>query len=263
MQEKELILPTREMKPREKGLTILIDNGVPLSFFKDTISSFSDYIDLVKFGWGTSLVTNSLHQKIECLRNHSIEFFFGGTLFEKFLSQGKVEHYYDYCKQFECNYVELSNGTVAIDNSEKAKFISEFSQEFIVFSEVGKKDVIEANAQDSLTWLEYIQQDIQAGATKVILESRESGTSGICREDRNIRMDILDLILDASIPVETLIFEAPTKKMQTFFIKKLGADVNLANISLQDVISLETLRLGLRSDIFNIFKLEGILNERQ
>ncbi|HEX6594867.1 MAG TPA: phosphosulfolactate synthase [Bacillota bacterium] len=258
MQEKELILPTREMKPRKKGLTILIDNGAPLNFFQDTINSFSDYIDFVKFGWGTSLVTNGLHQKIDWLRNHDIEFFFGGTLFEKFLSQGKIEHYYDYCKQFECNYVELSNGTVPIDNREKARFISEFSQEFIVFSEVGKKDVTEANAQDSSAWLQYIQQDIQAGATKVILESRESGTSGICREDGNVRMDILDFILDASIPIEKLIFEAPTKKMQTFFIKRLGVNVNLANISLQDIISLETLRLGLRADTFHIFKVEGI-----
>ncbi len=258
MQENELILPTRKMKPRKKGLTILIDNGAPLNFFQDTINSFSHYIDFVKFGWGTSLVTNVLPQKIDGLRNHDIEFFFGGTLFEKYLSQGKIEQFYDYCKQFECNYVELSNGTVPIDNREKAKFVSEFSQEFIVFSEVGKKDVTEANAQDSSAWLEYIQQDIQAGAAKVILESRESGTSGICREDGNVRIDILDFILDASIPIEKLIFEAPTKKMQTFFIKRLGGNVNLANISLQDVISLETLRLGLRSDTFHLFEMEEI-----
>lgn len=258
MPGKELILPTREMKPRKKGLTILIDNGTPLNYFQDTIKSASDYIDLVKFGWGTSLVTEYLYQKIESLRHQDIEFFFGGTLFEKFLSQDKVEHYYDYCKQFNCNYVELSNGTVPLDNREKARFITEFSQEFIVFSEVGKKDISEANEQDSSAWLEYIQQGFDAGATKVILESRESGTSGICREDGNIRMDILDLILDEHIPVEKLIFEAPTKKMQSFFIQKLGVNVNLANISMQDVISLETLRLGLRSDTFNIFEVEGI-----
>lgn len=258
MPGKELILPTREMKPRKKGLTILIDNGTPLNYFQDTIKSASDYIDLVKFGWGTSLVTEYLHQKIDWLRHHDIEFFFGGTLFEKFLSQGKMQHFYDYCKQFNCNYVELSNGTIPIDNREKARFITKFSQEFIVFSEVGKKDISEANAQDSSAWLEYIQQDFDAGATKVIVESRESGTSGICREDGNIRMDILDLILDAGIPIEKLIFEAPTKKIQSFFIQKLGVNVNLANISMQDVISLETLRLGLRSDTFNIFEVEGI-----
>src|SRR5699024_6269390 len=125
-------------------------------------------------------------------------------------------------------------------------------------SEVGKKDVTVANAQDSSAWLEYIQQDIQAGAAKVILETRESGTSGSCREDGNVRIDILDVILDASFPMDKLIFEVHTKKMQTFFIRRLGGNVNLANISLQDVISLETLRLGLRSDTFHLFEMEEI-----
>src|SRR5699024_3610707 len=253
-----LALPAREENPRYIGFTVLIDNGAPLGLFKDTIKSSSDYIDLVKFGWGTSLVTNFLQQKIDWLREHDIEFFFGGTLFEKFLSQGKVEHYYKYCKQLNCNYVELSNGTVPIANKEKAEYITEFATEFTVLSEVGKKDVSTSNEQDSSAWLEYIQQDFEAGASKVILEARESGTSGICRENGSIRMDIFDLILDAQLPIEKLIFEAPTKKMQTFFIKKLGANVNLGNIALQDVLSVETLRLGLRADTFNPLIMEDI-----
>ncbi|WP_010530311.1 phosphosulfolactate synthase [Lentibacillus jeotgali] len=252
MTETELILPARELKPREKGLTILIDNGSPLNLFIDTIQSASDYIDFVKFGWGTSLITSHIRQKIACLRDQGIEFFFGGTLFEKFLSRDRVEEYYDYCRRFHCNYVEISNGTMPISNKEKGYFVKMFSREFTVFSEVGNKDTVMSNAQNSSEWVENIQEDLEAGAAKVITEARESGTSGMCRENGGIRLDIFDQIVDSGIPFEKLIFEAPTKKMQTFFIQHVGSDVNLANIALADVISVETLRLGLRSDTFNL-----------
>src|SRR5699024_4513559 len=250
MMETELILPERELKPREKGLTILIDNGSRLNLFMDTIRSASDYIDFVKFGWGTSLVTHYLEQKIDCLREQGIEFFFGGTLFEKFLSRDQVEEYYDYCQKFKCNYVEISNGTMSISNKEKASFVKVFSSEFTVFSEVGNKDTVMSNGQKSTEWVDNIQEDLEAGAEKVMTEARESGTSGMCREDGGIRLDIFDQIVHSGIPFEKLIFEAPNKKMQTFFIQHVGPDVNLANIALSDVISVETLRLGLRSDTF-------------
>ncbi|MGG1550046.1 phosphosulfolactate synthase, partial [Bacillus paralicheniformis] len=136
----ELILPDRQLKPRLKGITILIDNGVPLNFFKDTIHGAADYIDFVKFGWGTSLITKYLVEKIDCLKQNDVQFFFGGTLFEKFLSQDKIEDYYRYCKLYGCRYVEISNGTVRLSNKDKASFISDFSKEFHVFSEVGSKD---------------------------------------------------------------------------------------------------------------------------
>ncbi|MFD1040207.1 phosphosulfolactate synthase [Virgibacillus byunsanensis] len=251
MKETELILPAREKKPRENGLTILIDNGAPLQLFMDTIDSSSDYIDVIKFGWGTSLVTTYLERKLEYLKNNEIDFFFGGTLFEKFLSQDKIEKFYLYCKKYKCKYVEISNGTLSISNHSKAKFITDFSREFTVFSEVGNKDPQTANIQDSSEWLSNIYEDIEAGATKVITEARESGTSGMCSEDGDIRMDIFDQLTNSGIPFERLIFEAPTKKMQTFFIQQVGPNVNLANIALSDVISLETLRLGLRSDTFH------------
>lgn len=250
MKDTGLFLPAREEKPRENGLTIIIDNGAPLNLFRDAMQSSKDYIDLVKFGWGTSLATNFLEQKIACLRDQEIEFFFGGTLFEKFLSQDKLDVYYDFCKKYHCTYMEISNGTVTISNQNKARFIKEFAKEFTVFSEVGNKDVSTSNKQDSREWLENIYQDLDAGAEKVITEARESGTSGICREDGDIRTDIFDTIIASDIPIEKLIFEAPNKKMQTFFINHVGPNVNLANIALLDAISLETLRLGLRSDTF-------------
>ncbi|KAB8138295.1 phosphosulfolactate synthase [Gracilibacillus oryzae] len=252
MLETGLILPVREEKPRNNGLTILIDNGTPLNLFKDTINSSNQYIDLVKFGWGTSLVTRFLPQKVNWLREQEIDFFFGGTLFEKFLSQDKVEQYYDFCMDMECRYVEISNGTLTIPNKEKAMYIKYFSGGFTVLSEVGNKDVSKANQSDSSEWLENIQEDLEAGAFKVITEARESGTSGICKKDGEIRMDIFELIKASEIPFDKLIFEAPNKQMQSFFIEQVGTNVNLANIALSDVISLETLRLGLRSDTFNL-----------
>ncbi|MFZ3578478.1 phosphosulfolactate synthase [Virgibacillus sp. DJP39] len=253
MTETGLILPKREVKPREKGLTILIDNGAPLNLFLDTIKSSNAYIDLVKFGWGTSLVTDSLEQKIDYLTEHGVDFFFGGTLFEKFLNQDKIDEFYNYCKKYKCSYVEISNGTVALSNHEKAGFVADFSREFTVFSEVGDKDADKANDQDSAEWLENIHEDLEAGAAKVITEARESGSSGICSEDGAIRMDIFDQIIDSGISLDKLIFEAPNKQMQTFFIEQVGPNVNLANIAMLDVISLETLRLGLRSDTFHLF----------
>ncbi|QDP39527.1 phosphosulfolactate synthase [Radiobacillus deserti] len=258
MMEYGLVLPDREKKPRNKGLTILIDNGAPLQLFKDTIQSSPDYIDLVKFGWGTSLVTRFLEQKIACLQDNGIDYFFGGTLFEKYISQGKEKEFYQYCKSFGCSYVEVSNGTIDMSNREKASYIYDLSREFTVFSEVGDKDSLTANTQDSTEWIENIEEDLEAGATKVITEARESGTSGICREDGNIRADLFDPIRHSGIPMEKLIFEAPTKQMQTFFIEQLGSNVNLSNIALSDVISLETLRLGLRSDTFHFENQEPL-----
>ncbi|MUK90397.1 phosphosulfolactate synthase [Ornithinibacillus sp. L9] len=252
MRETGLMLPFRETKPRENGLTILIDNGAPLNLFKDTIQSSKDYIDFVKFGWGTSLITSYLEQKIDWLQEQGIEFFFGGTLFEKFLSQDKVGEYYEFCKKMDCHFVEVSNGTVDISNQEKALYIKEFADEFVVFSEVGNKDELRASGKDSAEWLEHIHEDFEAGATKVITEARESGTSGICMANGEIRLDIFDLIKGSGIPFERIIFEAPNKKLQTFFIEQVGPNVNLANIALNDVISVETLRLGLRSDTFNV-----------
>ncbi|SDJ84876.1 phosphosulfolactate synthase [Sediminibacillus albus] len=248
----ELVLPVREEKPRENGWTILIDNGAPIQHFKDTIHSSSEYIDLVKFGWGTSLVSKYLKQKIDCLRKEGIEFFFGGTLFEKFLSQGKVDEFYHLCKQFDCSYVEISNGTIDIPNRKKAEFIADFADEFAVVGEVGAKDSLNSEQQSSAEWLENIHEDLEAGATKVITEARESGTSGICQADGAIRIDIFNQIIASGIPMERLVFEAPNKQMQTFFIQNVGSDVNLANIALSDAIALETLRLGLRSDTFNL-----------
>jgi phosphosulfolactate synthase len=249
-----LKLPLRQVKPRKHGITILIDNGVPLNFFKDTINSAADFIDFVKFGWGTSLITKHLEEKIACLQENEVEFFFGGTLFEKFLSQDKIDDFYKYCKKYDCKYVEISNGTIDLSNKEKASYISDFSTEFRVLSEVGSKDDNISSILHPSEWIEFIQEDLEAGAEKVITEARESGTSGVCNANGEMRFQLIEEIVSSIIKLNDIIFEAPTKKMQTCFIRMIGSEVNLANIAFTQALPLETLRLGLRSDTFYLFE---------
>jgi phosphosulfolactate synthase len=253
MQRTGLTLPKRSSKPRTAGLTVLIDPGLPAHQFEDVIESAESIVDLVKFGWGTSVVSDQLEQKIACLRTHDVDYFFGGTLFEKFYLQGKLVAYYDYCMRLGCRHIEISNGTIALTNEDKARAIQDFSGDFTVFSEVGFKDGEQSRMLAPAMWVNYIRQDLAAGATKVLLETRESGTSGMCRPDGTLRTGLLDTIVQSGLDMNDLIFEAPTKALQTTFIRRLGSEVNLANIPFADPIALETLRLGLRSDTLLAF----------
>lgn len=253
MNTSALALPERPHKPRARGLTIIIDNGVPPHYFEDVIEGASQIIDVVKFGWGTSVVTDALDRKIACLRAHGIAYYFGGTLFEKFLSQGQTDAYIAYCRRYGCEHVEISNGTIALSNHEKAAHIARFAREFHVFSEVGYKDSQRSLNLHPGQWIEYIREDMAAGAERVITEARESGTSGIFRADGEVRYGLIEQMLDSGLDVDRLIFEAPRKDQQTYFIRRLGANVNLANVAPADVIGLETLRLGLRADTFQAF----------
>ncbi|MGH2514641.1 MAG: phosphosulfolactate synthase, partial [Ktedonobacterales bacterium] len=248
-----LVLPVRAAKPRARGLTIVIDSGVPARYFQDAIESAAPYIDLVKFGWGTSIISDQLEQKIACLQQQNIGYFFGGTLFEKFYSQGKTAAYAAYCRRFGTRFVEISNGTISLSNDDKARVIADFARDFTVLSEVGYKNSEASQHLHPAKWIEFIQQDLEAGARKVITEARESGTSGICRPGGELRYGLIEEILQSSIDADDLIFEAPNKTLQTYFIRRLGANVNVANVALNDVIPLETLRLGLRSDTLLAF----------
>ncbi|MFD1673758.1 phosphosulfolactate synthase [Alicyclobacillus fodiniaquatilis] len=256
MNTKALTLPQRPEKSRDHGWTVLIDNGVPLHHFEDIIESHHQLIDIIKFGWGTSVISSTLNAKISCLQSHQVDYFFGGTLFEKFYVQGKTKDYRAYCLDYGCKYVEISNGTIPMPNTEKARFVNLFAKDFQVLSEVGFKDQEKSLGLTTKRWIEAIQEDLRFGATKVILEARESGTSGICLNDGSMRMDVLEAILATDIDHNHLIFEAPNKDMQTNLIELVGANVNLANISFADVIALETLRLGLRSDTLMLFEEE-------
>lgn len=247
-------LPARKIKPRASGWTLLLDAGVPTKYFLDVLDSYSEFIDFIKFGWCTSLLTKDIEKKIDYALSHGVNIFFGGTFFEKAVIQGKLDRFYKYHKQWKCQYIEISNGTINLDQKEKAKHIKDFSQEFKVLSEVGYKDSQRSLELYPAQWIKYMTQDLEAGAVKVIAEARESGHSGICRADGELRYGLISEIIDSSLSMDDVIFEAPTKPLQVYFTRRLGSDVNLGNIAFSDILSLETLRLGLRADTLEVFE---------
>ena len=249
--------PERSVKPRDHGINSMIDNGVPTKYFMDVVESDAQLIDYVKFGWCTALVTKDLEKKIECLIKNDVQYYFGGTLFEKALSQNKLDAFYKFLKQYDCKVMEVSDGTLTISSKDKAKHIADFSREFCVFSEVGKKDIEEADNMPISRWIDEIHNDLAAGATKVILESRESGKSGICDANGNLRPDLVSSITKSRFRAPDALWEAPNKQLQTSLISSIGPNVNLANIAFGDIVGLETLRLGIRSDTFHLYNSTG------
>ncbi|MGZ4543340.1 MAG: phosphosulfolactate synthase [Mycobacteriaceae bacterium] len=243
-----LTLPERSRKPRSAGLTMVIDGGLPIRLFRDVIASYGPHIDLVKFGWGTAVVTPCLREKLTCLREAGIGYFFGGTLFEKHVAQGEFDAYRQLCHDHGCRYVEVSNGTVPLEESDKAHYVSVLAEEFTVLSEVGSKTTEGNNRLTPRDWARQIRTDLAHGAHLVITESRESGTTGFANPSGEVREEVLDAILAAGVDPALLLFEAPTKALQTELILRFGANVNLGNIAPSDVVGVETLRLGLRSD---------------
>jgi phosphosulfolactate synthase len=236
------------MKPRTKGITMVIDGGLPTHYFVDVVGSFSGLIDVLKLGWGTSLVTDDLKYKIDALKDANVDFYFGGTLFEKFVSQDRYDEWRRLCDRFGCRHVEVSNGTIDMSNTEKAKYIELAAKDFTVFSEVGYKESARSEQMRPQLWIEYIQQDLDAGAHMVITEARESGKSGICRSNGELRTGLIEEIAESGLPMDKVLWEAPNKDLQIQLIRRFGSEVNLGNISTSDIIALETLRLGLRGD---------------
>lgn len=256
MQQTSLKLPARDAKPRQSGVTMMIDGGLGTKHFVDLVESFGDLIDVVKFGWGTALVTDQLQRKIDAATAQGIDFYFGGTLFEKFLVQDRFDEWLAFCSRFGAHTVEISNGTIDLSNEAKAEYITRVARDFRVFSEVGFKDSERSETMGADVWLKYIREDLAAGAFKVITEARESGTSGIVHANGELRRDLIEEILDSEIDVEKLMFEAPNKKLQTYLINRVGSNVNLGNIAPADIVPLETLRLGLRGD--TLLELEAL-----
>jgi phosphosulfolactate synthase len=244
----KLHLPERKPQPRHQGITIAMDVGIGTRTFHDIVDSHSSLIDFIKFGWGTCLVTKDIKHKIAILREQGIPFFFGGSLFEKYAAQNKILEFVHWCKQHGCLHIEVSNGSIAMNSMTKSRHVRELSEDFIVFAEVGFKDNDRSLRMHPGLWVEDIKRDIDAGAFKVITEAREGGNSGICRADGEIRYGLIEEIIDSDIDSSQLVFEAPNKDLQTYFVKKIGCNVNLANIGMNDLVAQETIRLGLRSD---------------
>jgi phosphosulfolactate synthase len=249
-----LHLPRRAEKPRTTGLTMVIDGGIPLWQFTDIVSSGAEYIDFVKFGWGTAVVTRDIDAKIGVLLENHIGFYFGGTLFEKYVLQGRFDDFRTFCLDHSCQTVEVSNGTIPLSNSEKASYIRKLADDFTVVSEVGFKDAGRSEQLPPSLWIDYIREDLGAGASLVTMEARESGRSGICRPDGELRFGLIEDVLASGIGPHSLLFEAPTTSLQAYFVTRVGPDVNLGNVPATGVIGLETLRLGLRADTLAAFE---------
>ena len=228
------------------------DSGLPIGVFRDYIRSHGDYMDYVKFGWGTALVTKGIEQKIDELQSNNIDYFFGGTLFEFFYSRDQLSNFVSFVRDHACKIVEVSDGTIEILPEQKLKVINELANEFSVWTEIGYKDQQRSLNMPSSKWIEYMNSALAANSQKIIIETRESGTGGICRPDGEVRFGLIEDIINSRVNLNNVIFEAPTKELQVYFINKIGPNVNLANIPFIDTIPLETLRQGLRSDTFNI-----------
>ena len=243
-------LPERVQKPRESGITMVMDKGLSLREVENFIEVAGIYTDMVKLGWATSYVTPNLDQKLKLYKDAGMPVYFGGTLFEAMIVRGQFDDYRRLLDRYSLSYAEVSDGSIEISHEEKCKYISELAKQVTVISEVGSKDVQKIFAP--YKWIQLMKAEIAAGSWKVIAEARESGNVGIYRDSGEVRQGLVDEIL-TQIPEETIIWEAPQKPQQVWFIKLVGANVSLGNIAPNDVIPLETLRLGIRSDTFDHF----------
>jgi phosphosulfolactate synthase len=250
-------VPARPGKPREVGLTHVIDKGLNTRDIEGMFDTAGDFVDIVKLGWGTSYVTNNLEKKIALYRSFETPVVCGGTLFEAVWARGKMDEFKAWLVEHRFSHVEVSDGTLDIPREEKLALIADFARDFTVLSEVGSKDsdVVYAPYQ----WVQWIKEELEAGSWKVITEGREGGTSGIFRADGDMRTGLIDEIAH-EVAVEDILFEAPTKASQAWFVKHFGPNVNLGNIPPEEVIPLETLRLGLRGDTLKQILVEGELH---
>ena len=245
-----LELPPRDAKPRQRGMTCLLDSGLPAGLFADALRSAHPFIDLVKFGWGTGLVSPMLEEKLQVLRNYEVGFWFGGTLFELAYLQRSLDDLVQWVQKQGTRYFEVSDGTISLPHATKLSIIRELRSEMLVLSEVGRKDARKRMSPER--WIGAIESELEAGAWKVIAEGRESGTAGIYRQDGAVCEDLLRNFLAATVDVGDLLFEAPQKSQQLWLIRNVGRDVNLANVPFEGVVNVETLRLGLRSDVLDM-----------
>jgi phosphosulfolactate synthase len=241
-----LDLPERSPKPRERGLTHVLDKGLSCAEVDGLMEVAGESVDIVKLGWGTALVTGNLEAKLARYAAHGVPVVLGGTLTEIALRDERLDGLVAWCQDLGIAHVEVSDGTIALEPERKREIVARLAADgFTVFSEVGSKDAERIMAP--YKWVELIEAELEAGAWKVIAEARESGTAGIFRPDGEVRMGLIDEIVHAIDP-DRIIFEAPQRAQQVWFLKRFGREVNLGNIAPGDVLSLETLRLGLRSD---------------
>lgn len=243
-------LPERTSKPRQFGFTMAMDKGLSIREVEDFLSVGKDYVDIVKLGWATSFVTPDLKDKLRVYREAGIPTYFGGTLFEAFVIRNQFEDYRKVLDEFNMEFAEVSDGSIDMEQEEKCQYIRTLSEQVTVLSEVGSKDPNQVIPP--YRWISLMQSELDAGAWKVIGEAREGGNVGLFRSSGEVRSGLIEEIL-TKIPFEKIIWEAPLKAQQVWFVKLLGPNVNLGNIAPKEIIPLETVRLGLRGDTFHHF----------
>jgi phosphosulfolactate synthase len=240
-------MPDRPVKPRDSGITMVMDKGLSIREAEDFMSVGSEYTDLVKLGFGTSLITPGFEKKIAFYKKAGVIPYFGGTLFEAFVVRNMFNEYIKFLDKYEIDLVEVSDGSYDIEHKMKLEYIRRLAKRGTVISEVGSKKANVVYSPDE--WVAMMKSELDAGSVKVIAEARESGTTGIYNEDGSINNKIIGGISE-HVKLENVIWEAPLKSQQAWFIKHFGANVNLGNIAPNEIIPLETLRLGLRGDTF-------------
>jgi phosphosulfolactate synthase len=245
-------MPERTAQPRETGLTIISDKGLSLQDTENLLSVAGPHIDMVKLAYGTAFVTPGLKEKIRLYQSHQIPVYFGGILFEAFLVRNQVQDYLKLLEQFNISFIEISDGSVNISPQKKCDYIREFSRSLTVISEIGSKDKDKVQITPPYKWIQMIQSELDAGSRYVVAESKESGDVGIYRDSGEVREGLVEEIL-TKIPAGNMIWEAPRKDQQLYFIRLLGCNANLGNISPIEVIPLEAMRIGLRSDSFEFY----------
>lgn len=243
-------LPQRTVKPRQEGLTMVMDKGLSLREAEDFLSNGGEYTDILKLGFGTSFVTPNIQDKINLYRSAGIPVYFGGTLFEAYVIRNQFDDYLRLLDKTGVDHAEVSDGSIEMHHDTKCEYIRKLAARATVLSEVGSKDA--EKIIPPYEWIEQMESELSAGVWKVIAEARESGTVGIFRGTGEVRSGLVAEII-RKIPLEKILWEAPLKAQQVWFIKLYGANVNLGNIAPNELVALETLRLGLRGDSFHFF----------
>ena len=240
-------IPSRTEKPRNQGITMMMDKGLGLRETEDFIEASAHLTDIVKFGFGTSYVTKDFEAKIKLYKAAGIRPYLGGTLFEAFYARGCYDDYLRVLDKYNLDLVEISDGSIIIPHKEKCKIIKQMSKYRTVMSEVGSKD--SGIMISPGKWVNSMKAELDAGSWKVIAEGREAGNVGVFRPNGTAHTMLINRIV-AKVAPESILWEAPQKNQQVWFIKLFGAEVNLGNIAPHDIIPLECLRLGLRGDTF-------------
>ncbi len=243
-------IPQRPVQPRNEGITMVMDKGLGMYQAEDLVETAGNLIDFLKLGFGTSYVNSNVKKKIKLYKKHGIRVYPGGTLFEAFLIRGQFDDYRRFLDALGFDAVEVSDGSMELNHDKKCEYIHELSKNYQVVSEVGSKIAGLEIPIDQ--WISQMKNELNAGSFKTIAEARESGTVGIYDANGKANFELISEI-SKQLPLDSILWEAPQKSQQAWFIKHFGANVNLGNIAPAEIIPLETLRLGLRGDTFMQF----------